>query len=1077
MEALNVLATLESVKNTRREEIIHYVTPIKRALLELAIPVFDKFKRNIIQTVEGPFYTAESNYQIIGGDAIASITGKQIQTPDIDIEVAPVIDAKGSPVGFYRRIGPCGQEEVALPYVKYFRTRREPDESGEMKVIILSCEVYEVHPAYMTYMLSVRNELQARFTQMFQESSIQAFNAMCKPVDPNLDPETKHESFLSFDVGNFHFSFIINPHFISKIQLSVHIRGKAEHILELIFYKSKHSHFFPVLKPLEPVSLGGILVANPHDLLEQNIEAFVSRIYKKKQVDADFLLGKASDIDIIYINTKLYNTLDRIGLLLEKVDDERTKVAIEYLLQKSMGSNPFVIARLCDTIKTSDKEIQAILDGMCAPAPETSQAQTSQAQTSQNANRKVTFTSSAPPLPVTLSGKSKEKKKAKQSKQSKVQLSFEEEPWVTVSNPEGGGGSAAAAKSPPPEQGLPYFGEEDEHEEKPIKESAPPVPINLAQYTKPPLVIKQEDFNEELEEHLDQVGVLVDHEYYLIKETLSTQKPFASHPGDEIHDIIVENKHTLISILSYIETDIEKKNDFIFLYTLPSIHTALYYRPSKYEENIVYEEPSLHHIFKLFLIYRTLNKYRDEINTFFSKRPMREKEGLKKEILHKQYNKLLIVFGQIELRGLLSKEELAAFYDKFSIEFVKKSHTDDVTEEMSQFALVCMSKLIFNLLKKYFLTELFKYPTYQKVVEDITKGSDFLFKINTIRASIFNRQIRLKKKTHKGAVYIFCPYTNLVTDDKDESTRDQYNSHFYDAIRECKFRRINIPNPMYTRLSSTLGKELGDINGIFTPMGENEFCVEYNSTMFLTMMDVYNDVVSILKGELTHTDSYTASVVARMRKHIAENPEAVFAKPDNHDYLVSSLFKLLNRILLNDTRPSSVDGSTTIKIPILETFFFNIYLNVSEDEKMKHIVYLVQKIISIAMRNMKGSDILDGNADYIQRMINDLKAQTKKEDDYEGMLHTLTEELERAKVLDEFMSLIDTPNTAKVNRDLIPSVKLLTDSQSASAGGSQPPSAAAGGGGSRPPPQINNLDRKSRRKRKSNRRKTRRSKT
>jgi hypothetical protein len=172
-----------------------------------------------------------------------------------------------------------------------------------------------------------------------------------------------------------------------------------------------------------------------------------------------------------------------------------------------------------------------------------------------------------------------------------------------------------------------------------------------------------------------------------------------------------------------------------------------------------------------------------------------------------------------------------------------------------------------------------------------------------------------------------------------------------------------------------------------------------------------------------------------------------------------------------------VDGSTTIKIPILETFFFNIYLNVSEDEKMKHIVYLVQKIISIAMRNMRGSDILDGNADYIQRMINDLKAQTKKEDDYEGMLQTLTEELERAKVLDEFMSLIDTPNTAKVNRDLIPSVKLLTDSQSASAGASQPPSAAAGGGGSRPPPQINNLDRKSRRKRKSNRRKTRRSKT
>ena len=594
------------------------------------------------------------------------------------------------------------------------------------------------------------------------------------------------------------------------------------------------------------------------------------------------------------------------------------------------------------------------------------------------------------------------------------------------------------------------------------------------------MIIKQEDFDKELEEYLDEVGILVDHEYHLIKETLSTQAPFPSHPNDETDDIIVENKYTLISILTYIKREYER-NDFIFLYTLPSIHTGLYYRPGEYEENIVYEEPSLHHIFKLFLIYRTLNKYRDEINTFFSKKPIREKEGLKKEILHKQYNKLLIVFGQIELRGLLSKEELAAFYDKFTIEFVKKSHTDDVTEEMSEFALVYMSKLIFNLLKKYFLTELFKYPTYQKVVEDITKGSDFLFKINTIRASIFNRQIRLKKKTHKGPVYIFCPYTNLVTDDKDESTRDQYSSHFYDAIRECKFRRINIPNPMYTRLSSTLGEELGDIKDIFTAMGENEFCVEYNSTMFLTMMDVYNDAMSILKGELTHTDSYTLSVVERMRKHIADNPEAVFAKPETHDYLVSSLFKLLKSILLNDTRPSSVDGSTTIKIPKLDTFFFNIYLNVSDDEKMRHIVYLVQKIISMAMRNMRVSDILDGNAHYIERMIQDLKGQKKKEADYEGMLQTLHKELESAKAVDKFMSLVDTPNTAQVNNDLIPSVKLLTDSQAASAGGSQPPSSAEGGGGSRAPPTIANLDRKSRktrgRNRKSNRRKTRRSKT
>ena len=1044
---MEALAALEREKDTRREEIIHIVSPIKPALIHLAKSVFDSFKRNTIQTAEGPFYTAELNYQVIGGDAIALITGKYIKTPDIDIEVAPIINAEGSPVGFYRRIGSCS-EEVSLPYVKYYRTRRQQDESGEIKTIILSCEVYEVHPAYMLYMVSVRNALQVHFTQMFQDPLLQGFNSICQPVDPSLDPETKHESPLSFDVGNFHFSFIINPQFISKIQLSVSINGKAEHILELIFHKSKHSHFFPVIKPLEPVEIQGILVTNPFDLLEQNIEAFVSRIYKKKQVEQDFLNRRAEHTDVIYINTKLYNTLDRIASILEILgEDGRVKAAIKYLLHNSSGANPFVIARLCDMIHTGEKDIQAILDEMCSAAKATAKPTANAKPTAtkdstpKKANGTLTLTIPAPALSLTVKGKSKKP----------VQVS--EEPWETVSSSLT---TRATPKAVLPQSGLPYFGEyEDNSAPEPIKPSAPPVPIKLNEYTKPPL--KEEDFDTLLKSHRAIVGGdLLPIDYYLIKEPLAMLKSFDSRPTEKI---TLKNKYTLFSILEFIANI---GTDFIFVYTLPSIHTGLYYHQTTYEENIVYEEPSLHHIFKLYELYIRLKNLPGEVNLKLQRKGIREKESFKKEQIRLIYNTILIIIGQIQLRTILPEGDLSPFYETFTVEFVKKGHSDDIIPQIIESILLLESKMLFHLTQKYRLAEIFKIPTVAGMLAHIRKPEDFYFKFNTLRAAFLNRQIEHKKETHSGHVYIFYPYNTLVGDENDLTTRGAYEKLFYDAIHESKFTRQPFPNPAFTNMNKLLHLD------IYDKATTNQFCIEYNSNMFHVMIDIFNDMMDVIEGGTVTTDEYVATLIQKtLLLKDKDGKKIVMKRPENLPELLKIVFDGTKDILLNDTQPISVSGDKQMSAPVLQTLFINIYQDMENDMKIKNLKFLLSKIELIAHHNMGMSDILDRHTEFVRSLLQEEKAKLELGERIEpGIIQALQDQFNHAIKIDDYMTLIDTPNTAPIDIAFLPRPKFWKLDSVPTPLGPGAGAGAGGGGGSKPPPQVNNLDRKTRRKRK-----------
>lgn len=1050
---MEALAALEREKDIRREEVIYIVSPIKRALLDLAISVFDMFKRNIIQTVEGPFYTAEYNYQVIGGDAIALVTGKPIQSPDIDIEVAPIINAEGSPVGFYRRVGPCS-EEVALPYVKYYRTRRQQDESGEMKTTILSCEIYEVHPAYMVYMFSVRNALQTRFTQMFQDPVLQEFNAICQPVDPSLDPETKHESPLSFDVGNFHFSFIINPQFISKIQLSIGINGKAEHILELIFHKSKHSHFFPVIKPLEPTAVQGILVTNPFDLLEQNIEAFVSRIYKKKQVEADFLNRRAEHTDVVYINTKLYNTLDRIAAILEILgEDGRVKAAIKYLLHNSREANPFVISRLCETIHTGEKEIQVILDEMCSAAKATAKPTATKDSTPKNANGTLTLTIPAPALPLTVKGKSKKPVEVK------------EELWETVSPSVSSKATAKAVVAGLPDSGLPYFGEyEDNSAPQPIKPSAPPVPIKLHEYTKPPL--KEEDFDTLIKSHRAIVGGdLLPIEYYLIKEPLAMLKSFDSRPTERI---TLKNKYTLFSILEFIANI---RTDFIFVYTLPSIHTGLYYHQTTYEENIVYEEPSVHHIFKLYELYIRLKNLPGEVNLKLQRKGIREKESFKKEQIRLIYNTILIIIGQIQLRAILPEADLAPFYETFTIEFVKKGHSDDLIPQLIETMLLIDAKMLSLLTQKYKLSEIFKIQTVASMLAHIRKPEDFYFKLNTLRAAFLNRQIEHKKETHTGPVYLFCPYNTLVGDENDIATRGAYEKLFYDAIHESEFTRLPFPNPAFTNMNKLLHLD------IYDKSTANQLCIEYNSNMFHVMIDIFNDMMDVIEGGTVTTDEYVATLIQKtLLLKDKDGKKIVMKRPENLSELLKIVFEGTKDILLNDTQPISVSGDKEVSAPILQTLFINIYQDIHNDIKIKNLKFLLPKIEIIAHHNMGMSDILDRHTEFVRSLLQEEKAKLDLGEPIEpGIVKALQDQFNHAIKIDDYMTLIDTPNTAPIDIAFLPRPefwKLDSTALSTPVG----PGAGAGGGASKPPPQVNNLNRKTRSKRKrKSKRKTRRS--
>ena len=606
------------------------------------------------------------------------------------------------------------------------------------------------------------------------------------------------------------------------------------------------------------------------------------------------------------------------------------------------------------------------------------------------------------------------------------------------------------------------FGDEDDEESAPVKETVQQAPPKKEEYTEPPM---EEDLDSLLKSHRAIVGgQLLPIDYYLIKEPLAMLKSFETRPTSRI---TLKNKYTLFSILDFIGN---MGTDFIFVYTLPSIHTGLYYYQNEtYQENIVYEEPSLHHIFKLYELYIRLKMLTDEVNRQFQRKGIREKEAIKKENLRTRYNTILIVIGQIQLRGLLPEADIRAFQEKFTVEYMKKGHTDELIPELIKEILSIDAKMLFHLTQKHRLAELFKIPNVAAMLEHIKNPEDFYFKFNTLRAAFLNRQIEQKKETHTGNVYLFCPYNTLVSDDKDMAARDSYEKLFYDAINESSFTPLPFPNTSFTHLNQLMHTDIYD-----NPKA-NHFCMEYNANMFHAMIDIFNDMMDVIEGGGETTDEYVATLIKKtltLKDKDGEN--LVMKRPDNLPELVKLLFEGTKYILLNDTQPITVTGETQMTAPILQSLFLNIYQDIDNAAKIKNIKFLLSKVEIAAYHNMGMSDILDRHSEFVNSLIQEETVKHRMgELSGPEILSLLTQQFNGAIQIDEFMAFIDTPNTAPIDMAFMPRPTLWKV---------DPPTPVApngaGGGGSKPPPRINNLDRKSRktrRERKSNRRKTRRS--
>jgi hypothetical protein len=131
------IEALEDVTDTHRQEVIDLIAPYKFDLLNTVIlPVLMRpFGNDNFRT---PVYP----YQVIGGEAIALYDTDLkkpalVSSPDIDIEIAPLVDLSYKPIPFWK---PSTSSSKEFPFYEYT--------VGKSKY---TAQVNEVYAMYMDY--------------------------------------------------------------------------------------------------------------------------------------------------------------------------------------------------------------------------------------------------------------------------------------------------------------------------------------------------------------------------------------------------------------------------------------------------------------------------------------------------------------------------------------------------------------------------------------------------------------------------------------------------------------------------------------------------------------------------------------------------------------------------------------------------------------------------------------------------------------------------------------------------------------------------------------------------------------
>ena len=245
---------------------------VQGELCNIVVKTFNYFTTN---PMLGEVHLPEVKYRIIGGNACNLLIGAGIPSPDIDVEVAPIM-VGGSPIPFF-----SGAGTIETIYGRY----------TEIIFAVL------------------RNSIVA--SKLFENIIYNEDVTPLTPEDIAADLELPYatKTLSQGDMANkIHMALIINKGFVSKIQAVIKYKGIVYHIIEIIFHKGpklkaefvpETADFSSSTKLITLPSGDGIYIARPNILALQQMEALVGkkgRIIKKIEAEFQYMLNPSEEI-------------------------------------------------------------------------------------------------------------------------------------------------------------------------------------------------------------------------------------------------------------------------------------------------------------------------------------------------------------------------------------------------------------------------------------------------------------------------------------------------------------------------------------------------------------------------------------------------------------------------------------------------------------------------------------------------------------------------------------------------------------------------------------------------------------
>jgi hypothetical protein len=775
-----------------------------KSSIEFIGPHLDKFLVIINELLNIPFATSDNKfrqaaypYQIIGGMGLIFMngvfpTGKRIDTSDIDVEIAPLVSLTGkeaTPIGVYESVS--SRNSPIFPYL----VSKKGKTTGK---------VFKVHDAYVEYISFLSYNLKL-LLQRYYDTFFSELDTKLKPVDPRLDPETLHEiPELSYDYGKIHVSVIFNINFISKIQIVINHKDKIEHVVELIFFKSVSSYFYPGIENINPFIISGTPITPPYDLLKQNIEAILGRIYKKELFDTGYLKKQDADSrsDIIRMNYKIKESIFRFSILLQinslylsSIDVTSANIVRNNIIQalyyfifelnKKTYTSQLVVVLLYEVFSSNIEILNLIFQGRFEHFKTLIDTLSTKLIVPTVANN--TFT------PVTKGVKAKNA--------------------VVVNTPRLPGAFNAL-----------NIGNNDDTI---LKEAV----VSTFEKKTLPKQVLEENIDKLIEDALRKNREMSEIEYALINcvvinepaciERSKEVEIRLNNPNGTPATILRKHRTNLKTILNFINA---KTPDFLFIHIMPTRIYSYYEIEESLASKIIYEEPSFYHIYVLIEL----------LDVFLN-------DSLTIDKIVNYYDYYLMTLEQLKNNKMLSDTYIEEKIRECDSTYLKsqfdKKLTQNVINKLKSITSTIIVTLLWNLIEKYNLKKIFPkiddlHALFQKYKNKTISNTQLFGYLLLIRGSILNRVI---SSNYKESVYLFIPHRFTGTMYLNEEQVGVCLFQLLEAFHRVQFRYSNFPKPSFNKLLESI-----NIDPVNYKDNTNEVCLDYNANMIINILDLEN---------------------------------------------------------------------------------------------------------------------------------------------------------------------------------------------------------------------------------------------